>query len=131
MKYAYRIKLADTDAAGRIYFASACRIAHEAFEHYLDVIGFGVETILASHPFVLPVVRAEADFNIPLGLGETISVDTTVQSVGDKSATFRHVLYDGRNRPAVEVTITHAAVSKKTGKATSLPTALRQALTRN
>lgn len=128
MKYAYRIKLADTDAAGRIYFTAACEIAHEAFEHFMDVIGFGISDMIADGSYGLPVVELKAKYDAPLTLGQTITVDTTVKEVREKCVTFKHELIDEKKRTSVIVTITHAAVSGKTGKAIALPAKLTKAL---
>lgn len=128
MKYAYRIKLADTDGAGRIYFASACEIAHEAFEHFMDVIGFGISEMISNGALGLPVVGLKAKYDLPLTLGQTITVDTTVKDISDKTVTFKHKLIDEKKRTAVTVSITHAAVSGKSGKAISMPAKLAKAL---
>ena len=128
MKYAYRIKLADTDAAGRIYFAAACEIAHEAFEHFMDIIGFGIDGMIQDGSIGLPVVELNATYSSSITLGQTISVDTTVKKVADKTVTFVHELIDEKKRTAVTVTITHAAVSSKTGKAVALPAKVSKAI---
>jgi 1,4-dihydroxy-2-naphthoyl-CoA hydrolase len=130
MKYTYRIKLADTDAAGRIYVASAVRIAHESFEHVMDVIGFGADRIIAKSPFILPVVRVEADYRRALALGETVTADTRIEKIGKRSVTFAHRIDNAKGSLAVRVLITHAAVSKKTGRAVPLPPALKKAFGR-
>ena len=88
MKYAYRIKLADTDGAGRIYFAAACRIAHEAFEHYMDVIGCSIDGMIAERRYGLPVVALNAEYAAPLTLGQTITVDTRVKKISEKTVSF-------------------------------------------
>jgi 1,4-dihydroxy-2-naphthoyl-CoA hydrolase len=129
MKTTYRIRLADTDAAGRIYFASALRIAHESFEHFMEVIGFDVPRMLTTLPFALPVVRVEANYHASLKLGDEITVESKVSAVGKRSVTFSHTLITGKGRAAVDVTITHAVIAKKTGKSVAMPTALRKALT--
>jgi len=129
MKTNYRIRLSDTDAAGRIYFNSALRIAHDSFEHFMEVVGFDVPRIVSNQAFVLPVVRVEANYRSPLKLGDEIVVETMVSSIGKKSVTFFHRLLGVKGIPAVEVSITHAVVSKKTGKSVAMPVLLRKALT--
>lgn len=130
MKYSYQIKLADTDAAGRIYFASACRIAHESFEYYMAAAGLDISAIIGRMPFVLPVVHLSARYERPLTLGETIMVDTWVKEIGSKSVSFDHEICNADGKMAVFVTITHAVVSKATSKAVPMPKRLRQALTK-
>lgn len=128
MKYPYRIKLSDTDAAGRIYFASACRIAHEAFESLMDSIGYDLNSMITKRPFVLPVVHVVARYEHPLLLGDAITVDTRVKNISRKSVSFDHEITGKDGRMAAFITITHAVVSKRTARATDMPPALRKAL---
>ena len=128
MKYHYRIRLADTDAAGRIYFASASRIAHEAFEALMEVIGFGIDELIQKGEIGLPVVHAEASFRQSLKLGNAVDVHTKVSRMGDRSLTFTHSFLSGSDSPVITVTITHAVISAKTGKAIKIPPALKKAL---
>ncbi len=128
MNYPYRIRMSDTDAAGRIYFAAAMDIAHASFEHLMSSIGHDLITMIRSGTFILPVVHAEADYRAPLQLGDLISVETKVKSIGKGSVTFIHDLIAENGKKCITVTITHAAVSKKQGKAIHVPAALRKAL---
>ena len=41
-----RIRLADTDAAGVLYFASLLRIAHEAYEAWFESAGLPIATVI-------------------------------------------------------------------------------------
>ncbi len=128
MNHTCHVHLADTDAAGRIYFASALRIAHEAFELALTAAGLPIRAILENEPFVLPVVRVEADYRAPLALGDAITVVTHTAKVGPRSFIMNHLVQNERGETAVDVTITHAVVAKATGKATEIPDHLRAAL---
>lgn len=128
MSLKYRIRLSDTDAAGRLYFASALRIAHEAFEEFMADRGFAVAHILSSRPFVLPVVHVDADYLRPLMLGDTVDVQSRVAGIGKRSVSFYHDLVETSGATAVRVTITHAVVAKKDGKAMNIPANLRRAL---
>ncbi|MBU1694514.1 MAG: hypothetical protein KJ726_01965 [Verrucomicrobia bacterium] len=44
----FRVRMHDTDAAGIIFFTSQLRMAHEAFESFLDSVGLGLGTLLAA-----------------------------------------------------------------------------------
>jgi len=127
--YAYRIRLADTDAAGRIYFAAAGRIAHEAFEQVMSEIGFALGTMIEKGDIGLPVVRAEADYHKPIKLGDLVTVRTRVHKIGQKSVTFQHEIQTAEGLTAIQVVMTHVAVSGKTGKPVSLPAKLKKILT--
>jgi len=128
MKHTYQIRLADTDAAGRIYFTSACRIAHESFEQFMDTIGFDLNTVIHSLDFGLPIVHLEATYKMALVLGQTVTIETVVEELGKRSVTFSHLLSTSSGDAAVLVTITHAVVSKKSGKSIMMPARLKKAL---
>jgi 1,4-dihydroxy-2-naphthoyl-CoA hydrolase len=125
----YTIRLADTDAAGRLYFAAAGRIAHAAFEEWIAALGYPLGPMIATGPVLLPIVHAETTFTRPLALGDQLTITTTVARLGQKSVTFDHQLRDTTNRLCATVRLTHAAVSRKTGRAIALPAPLRKALT--
>ncbi|HMO02993.1 MAG TPA: acyl-CoA thioesterase [Kiritimatiellia bacterium] len=130
MNHTCRVQLADTDAAGRIYFAAALRLAHEAFENAMASAGLDLRAILERKPFVLPVVRVEADYRAPLALGDAITVVSRTAAIGARSFAMNHQLRNAHGDIAVDVTITHAVVAKDTGKATDLPDQLRAVLGR-
>lgn len=128
--FAYRIKLGDTDAAGRIYFAAAFRIAHDAFEEGMAAIDFPVAGMINDATLGFPVVHAEATFAAPLKLGDIIYVNTLVKKVGNNSVTFQHEIKNSSGEVAVKVILIHVTVSPKTGKTIKLPARLRAALPR-
>jgi len=76
----------------------------------------------------LPVVHAEASFRQSLRLGNAVEVHTKVSRMGDRSVTFTHAFMSGSESPVITVTITHAVISVKTGKAVKVPPALKKAL---
>ncbi len=128
--YATVIHLADTDAAGRLYFASAGRIAHEAFEKIMADLGFPIGAMIRDGAYGLPVVHADLDFPLPLNVGDAITVRSRPDVIGEKSVTFRHDIIRADGATAVSVGITHVAVSGADGCAMPLPLPLRQAFER-
>lgn len=128
-KYAVTIRLSDTDASGRIFFAKAFRIAHEAFEHYMREAGYPVSGMLGKASIGLPVVHAAADFREALHLGDDVTVSTSVASIGKTSVSFAHEIHKGKAL-AVKIKITHVAVSNETGRAVKIPPALKRKLVR-
>jgi len=121
------IRLADTDASGRIYFNEALRIAHESFEQLMTELGFPVSSMLEKSSIGLPVVHASADFTAPLQLGDEVMIETSVAAVGKTSISFAHEIKKGKS-VAVKVKITHVAVSNDTGRAVKIPPSLRRKL---
>ena len=126
--FAYRIKLGDTDAAGRIYFAAAFRIAHDAYEEAMAAIGLPVTTMIEEGKVGFPVVHAEATYALPLKLGDQVFVTTRIKKVGNSSVNFLHELKTASGEIAITIHLIHVTVSPKTGKTLKMPPAFRRAL---
>lgn len=122
-----QIRMSDTDAAGVLYFAHQLRLAHEAYEAFLDSAGLPIRGLLAGDCH-LPIVHAEADFTAPLRVGDRVEIDVSVDSIGETSY---KILYRFRKDKEVAVgsaQTVHVAVDAKTGRKRKLPDDLRAAL---
>lgn len=74
MFYERTIRLADTDAAGVIYFASLLAICHEAYEATLEERGISLQAFLKDTSVAIPIVHAEIDFFRPLLWGDRVKI---------------------------------------------------------
>lgn len=83
MTYYRTIRLADTDAAGVVYFAQLLSICHEAYETALEEVGSELRHFLGDSAIALPIVHAEIDFFRPLFCGDKIAVDLFPQPVSE------------------------------------------------
>jgi YbgC/YbaW family acyl-CoA thioester hydrolase len=115
----------DTDAAGVIYFANQFRIAHEAFEQFLDSVNLGVAHMLESTEYRFPIIHAEADYKAPLKVGDALTINMTVDRVGDSSVALLFSLLDRHDKEVGTVKIVHVAVDKTTWKKRPLPQELK------
>lgn len=125
--YSTRVRLHDTDAAGVLYFANQFRLAHEAYEAFMERVGHGVGAMLRAGTLALPIVHASADFRAPLRVGDELAISLRVQRVGASSFTlvcrFTH-----EGRTTGHVTTAHVAINARTGRKRALPARLRKAL---
>lgn len=70
-QFPYRICLADTDAAGVVYFARLLEICHRAYEAALAAAGLELGQFLGRDAkLALPIVRVEGRFFAPLYCGD-------------------------------------------------------------
>ena len=128
--YKRKIRFQDTDAAGVIFFPNQFCFYQEAFEAFLENIGYDLATVTRKNKHHLPVIYAEADYSAPLRLGDTIEIQLKVTHVGNSSLTFQvDILKQGRIR-AGRVKVVHVSVDARTRKKTSLPPSLRKKMTR-
>lgn len=121
------VRLYDSDAAGFLFFGAQFRFAHAALEEFLAHIGQPIGITIRDREVLFPVVHAEADYRVPLAVGDRLRIMVVVRALGDRSFSmgYRLLLPDGRE--AGSVMTVHAAVSAATGKACPLPEQVRTA----
>lgn len=127
--YAYptTIKLHDTDAAGRLYFANQFRLTHEAYEAFISTLGFPLADLLKKGQIALPIVKAEADYKAPLGVGDQVAILVRPLRIGQTSFTLvSRLVCEGRT--VGHVTTVHVALDARRGVKRPLPARLRAAL---
>lgn len=125
--YPVTVRLHDTDAAGRLYFANQFRLAHEAYEAFMKACGHPLPALLAKGRQALPIVHAAADFRTPLSLGQELSVEIKPLRIGKTSFTLVYRLV-AEGRTVGHVTTVHVAIDAKRGSKQPLPARLRAAL---
>jgi len=73
--YERTIRLADTDAAGVVFFAKTLALCHEAYEAALTEIGCPVAGFLGRESDILiPIARSSADYLRPLFCGDLVRI---------------------------------------------------------
>lgn len=95
MKFVYRrkIRFADTDAAGVVYFANYFSICHEAYEEALAEHGIELRSFFSEEDVVIPISYARSDFLRPLHCGDAIEVEVTPGILKDDSFYVDYKLY--------------------------------------
>jgi 1,4-dihydroxy-2-naphthoyl-CoA hydrolase len=122
-----RIRLADTDAAGVLYFASLLRIAHEAYEAWFENAGLPLSAVIRDRSYALPIVHADADFKLPLVLGDRVVVTLTVAELGERSYTIAYGLEVPQGLAGSARTV-HVAIDRTEKRSIPIPTEVRQIL---
>jgi len=79
--YEYRVHLADTDAAGVMYFTSILSICHQAYEVSLKTSGINLRTFFTHPAVAIPIVHASVDFFRPLYCGDILAVSLSPQKL--------------------------------------------------
>lgn len=85
MGYLYHrtIHLADTDAAGVVYFAHLLNICHEAYETCLQEAGMNWQNLIQAKNTALPIVHAEIDFLAPIQWGDRLEIRLRPEKLRD------------------------------------------------
>jgi 1,4-dihydroxy-2-naphthoyl-CoA hydrolase len=123
--YQHKVKLHETDAAGLLFFSNQFKFVHDAYETLLEDIGFGFAELLQNKPYFLPIVHAEADYKMPLFVGDVIEIQVTVENVGTTSFTFAYKLLNTKGELVGTARTVHVTIDKSTHKKIPLPAEMR------
>ncbi|PTX94577.1 thioesterase family protein [Opitutus sp. ER46] len=87
MPFAYQrtLHLADTDAAGVVYFVRTISLCHEAYEEALAAAGVRLADLLGANGIVVPIAKCEAQYLRPLHAGDKVRVVVTPVALTEDS----------------------------------------------
>jgi 1,4-dihydroxy-2-naphthoyl-CoA hydrolase len=122
----YTVKMGDTDAAGRIYFASPPDLCHRVWEDYLETKGVNLGAALKG-PFHFPVVAMEFQFKGSLSLGDSVVIGLKEITYGQTSMSVHYEIKKGATS-AVLGKITHVCLDSKSGQPSPIPAKLKENL---
>ncbi len=88
------VRFGDIDYAKIVYYPRFLHYCHVAMEElFQGVIGIPYHRAVIEEKVGYPTVHVEADYQKPVGFGETIEMTVVVEHVGERSVRFR---YEGR-----------------------------------
>lgn len=79
----YRVRLADTDAAGVVYFAHLLRLCHTAYEEVLIQLGISLPKLVRQGTIAIPIIHGEIDCFHPIFWGDLVVITLTPQLLSD------------------------------------------------
>ena len=124
------VRLYDTDASGRIFFASVFRLAHDGLETALAARGSSLRSFLENGSASLTVVHADADLKRPLTVGDEVTVRLCAGRIGDTSCTLNFTLNTTDGTEAVTGSWVLVSIDPATGAKTPLTAPVRELLAR-
>ena len=125
--YQTTIKFHEVDAAGRLFFAHQLRIAHDAYEAFLESAGLPIAEIIRDRSYDLPLIHAESDYLAPVFVGDNIRVHLLVDRIGASSFTLAYQFFNDQQLVGRAKTV-HVAVDSGTGKKIALPEEIMEKL---
>lgn len=128
-QYDLQIRLHDTDAAGRLFFAHLFRHAQDALEAFMEHIGYPIDVMLRTGEILLPLTHAEANYRRPMRHGDRIRIQVWVEDLRRRSFAIGYrFLSEAGDEMATARTI-HVLVTDEIRVGDSLPERLRAGLT--
>ncbi|NCA71304.1 MAG: acyl-CoA thioesterase [Sphingobacteriia bacterium] len=124
----HRIQLYDTDAAGRLFFAQLFRLAHDAYEDFMERLGFPLARLIAEGELLLPLIHAEADYLRPLHHGEHVRLSLTIAELRQRSFAVAYRVHTPDGTLAATARTVHVQIRPDGSPGPGLPAGLRAAL---
>jgi 1,4-dihydroxy-2-naphthoyl-CoA hydrolase len=120
------VRLADTDAAGVVFFARTLALCHEAYEEALAGAGLDLNDFLGRADVVVPISRSEADYKRPLRVGEKVRISVSPTPLTEHSFAVRYEItkLGSVEKTAAVVRTEHVCTSISRHERTALPPAL-------
>ena len=121
--YPRTIRLADTDAAGVVYFVRTLSLCHEAYEEALAAAGVALSDLLGASGIIVPISRSEADYLRPLRAGDKVRITATPERLSENSFAVRYeiVRLGPPDKVAARVRTEHVCASTTKRDRAALP----------
>ena len=127
-RFDYTVKMFDTDASGFLFFTGQMRMAHEAYEAFMESSGLGISKILKADDFLLPIVHAETDYQGPSHVGDHLRIEVTASRIGTTSFTLSYRFLNETRYLVGTASTVHVAIDQKTLEKRPLPDHIRTAI---
>ncbi len=115
------VRLHQTDAAGVLFFGDYFRIAHDAYEEFLESIDYSIRFVIEEADSLLLIVHAESDYRRPLRVGGKIKTEIIVNRIGGSSFVLGYSIKSIDGATIANLTTVHVAANRANGKKRSLP----------
>ena len=129
--YDLRIRLHDTDAAGVLFYGHLFRHAHDAYEAFMEQLGYPLHELIgsgAAPAIPLPISSAQAQYRRPLRQGDAVRIELRVAEVRRRSFALDYRFLDDQGRHCATARTVHCLVHTDGGGDAALPDGLRLAL---
>lgn len=114
------------DKAGIVYHPHFIDYFHQAYEDFMEEIGFPT-TGQRTFDLKIPVVNVDVDFKKPMEAGDRLTIRVSITKLGRSSMTFHYRAVDEEDETVAEGTHTRVTVDKGF-QPTPIPGELREAL---
>ena len=113
------------DAAGVIFYPKIFEMEQELFERWLELGGFRVRDMLSGQLAPTPIVHCEADYRLPVRVGDKLTAQLAGVEVGRSGYTLQWS-FARAAEPAMSVRVKRVAIDPRAGESIDLPEAFRQ-----
>ncbi|MBE9166010.1 acyl-CoA thioesterase [Pleurocapsales cyanobacterium LEGE 06147] len=117
------VYLADTDAAGVVYFACVMNMCHEAYEESLAAARISLQQLIADSAIAIPIVHAEVSFFRPLFCGDKLLINLVAEQLSDNEFIVNYdiVLASSSQKKLAQGNTKHVCINPATRTRVKLP----------
>ncbi len=117
------VYLADTDAAGVVYFAKGLSICHEAYEEWLASIDIKIRDLLSKQQVALPIIHSSIDFFAPAYCGDRLVIKLQVQITNASEFTVEYQIFQVSNpeKLIIKAITKHVSINSQKRSRVDLP----------
>ena len=127
-KIDFSVMLPDTDAAGILFFGNYYKLAHQAYEIFMENIEYSLAYILNEADILLLIVHSECDYKRSLNLGDRFTVELNVEKTGKTSFSLFYRFFTPDKQLIAELKTIHVAIDKIKKRPVKLPDRLKKEL---
>ena len=128
MTYEYKtnVRMHQTDSAGVVFYSNLFVMAHDCYEAWLNSY-ISLAEILQSN-IQIPIVHAEADYKLPIGVSDEITIEMSLEKQQQSSFTLHYRFKKTGDQTAAQVQTVHAVIDGQTHQSIEIPPVLQEAL---
>lgn len=129
MLFAYQrtIRLADTDAARVVYFASVLVMCHEAYEESLAAEGINWHDLVTDAEIAIPIVHSSVDFFRPMFCGDKILIELQPIQLSESEFEINYQIFNVSSQKKLAKAITrHACINPTNRSRIEIPARIRK-----
>lgn len=127
-EHSFRVALHDTDAAGLIFFGHLFRHLHDAYEKWMETLGFPLPALIRDGGILLPLIHAEADYRAPMRHGDLIRVQLGLERRAATRFTLGYRCLAPDGALAATALTRHCCIDREVHRPTPIPDSLAKAL---
>lgn len=110
----------DADPAGIIFFGNLFKYLHTAYEDFMKSLNMK-RNFFFDDDYVLPILHTEADYFLPLKIGDELKIEVHVSKIKKSSFELNYKVYRQNDELAANAKTVHVCVSKSNFKKSDMP----------
>lgn len=122
-----RLRFRQADPAGILFFGTVYPLAHDAYEEFIQHLGFEWKEWFQNPEWAVPIRHSSCEHYLPMTPAQTYHARVVADRIGESSFTLKYV-FEESQKTYCEVSLVHTFLNKKTREKMNLPSLVRERL---